>query len=136
MEKDMEDIRWKQRFQNFERAYLLLEESTSIDKLSDIERAGLIQFFEMTFELAWKLIKDFLQEEGFTVNSPKDAFKQAFQSELIQDGHVWMDALDDRNLTVHTYDEKTAIEVEKKIKEKYYPALKELHMLFKGKIDG
>ena len=132
----MKDIRWKQRFQNFEKAYLLLEQSMSITNLSDIERAGLIQFFEMTYELAWKLIKDFLQEEGFAVNSPKDAFKQAFQSALVKDGHVWMDALDDRNLTVHTYDEKTAIEIEKKIKEKYHSALKELYTLFKGKIDG
>jgi nucleotidyltransferase substrate binding protein (TIGR01987 family) len=135
MDNNMKDIRWKQRFQNFEKAYLFLEQSTSIEKLTDIERAGLIQFFEMTFELAWKVIKDFLQEEGFSVSSPKDAFKQAFQAELIKDGHVWIDALEDRNLTVHTYDEKTAIEVEKKIKEKYYPALKELYILFKGKID-
>ncbi len=132
----MKDIRWKQRFQNFEKAYLLLEQSTSIKSLTDIERAGLIQFFEMSFELAWKLIKDFLQEEGFAINSPKDAFKQAFQSELIKDGHVWIDAIGDRNLTVHTYDEQTAIEVEKKIKQKYYPALRQLYTLFKGKVDG
>ena len=99
MDDNMKDIRWKQRFQNFQRAYLLLEDSTSIEKPSDVERAGLIQFFEMTFELAWKLIKDFLQEQGFTVNSPKDALKQAFQSEIIKDGHVWIDALEDRNLT-------------------------------------
>ena len=132
----MKDIRWKQRFQTVEKAYLLLEESTSIDKRSDIERAGLIHFFEIAFDLAWKLVKDFLQEEGFTINNPKDAFKQAFQAELITDGHVWMDALDDRNLTVHTYDEKTAIEIENKIKEKYYPALKGLYTLFKGKIDA
>jgi len=135
MDNSMKDIRWKQRFQNFEKAYLFLEQSTSIEKLTDIERAGLIQFFEMTFELAWKLIKDFLQEEGLGASSPKDAFKQAFQAELIKDGHVWIDALEDRNLTVHTYDEKTAIKIEKKIKEKYYPALKELYILFKGKID-
>ena len=130
----MKDIRWEQRFQSFEKAYLLLEKATSIDNPSNIERAGLIYFFEMTFDLAGKLVRNFLQEEGFTVNSPKDAFKQAFQSELIQDGHIWMDAIDDRNLTVHTYDEKIAIEIEKKIKEKYYPALKELYVDFREKL--
>ena len=132
----MKDIRWKQRFQNFEKAYLLLEESMAIDTPSITERAGLIQFFQMTFELSWNLIKDYLQHEGYNIKTPRDAIKQAFQSELIQDGHVWIDALGDRNLTVHTYDEKTAVEVEEKIKGKYYPALKELYTLFKGKING
>lgn len=82
------DIRWKQRFQNFEKAFKLLEQTTPIDAPSIAERAGLIQFFEMIFELAWKLLKDFLEEEGFVVKSPRDTVKQAFQAEYIKDGHV------------------------------------------------
>ncbi len=71
------DIRWKQRFENFEKAYRLLERALEISNPSEAERAGLIQFFEMAFELSWKLMRDYLQEQGFTINSPKQAIKQA-----------------------------------------------------------
>jgi nucleotidyltransferase substrate binding protein (TIGR01987 family) len=98
--------------------------------LSEIERAGLIQFFEMTFELGWKLMSDYLREEGFSIDSPKQAIKQAFQSNIIQDGHTWMDAFNDRNLTVHTYDESTVLKVEKKIRQDYFPLLQQLHIFF------
>jgi nucleotidyltransferase substrate binding protein (TIGR01987 family) len=73
-----QDIRWKQRFQNYEKAYLLLERALEIVEPSDIERAGLIHFFEMAFELSWKLMKDYLEQEGFTVTSPRETIKQAF----------------------------------------------------------
>jgi len=78
-----EDIRWIQRFSNFERAFLLLQESLTTEPLSILERAGLIQFFEMTFELAWKLLKDYEETEGFIVKTPREAIKQAFQSGFI-----------------------------------------------------
>jgi nucleotidyltransferase substrate binding protein (TIGR01987 family) len=128
------DVRWKRRFSNFEKAYLLLERAMDIAELSKVERAGLIQFFEMAFELAWKLMKDYLEEEGFTVKTPRDAIKQALQADIIKDGHNWMDALNDRNLTTHTYEEETAIEVAKKIKEDYAVLLKELYLYFKDKM--
>ena len=128
------DIRWKQRFDNFQKTYLLLERALEIADPSEVERAGLIQFFEMAFELSWKLMKDYLEEEGFTVKTPKDAIKQALQVDIITDGHGWMDALNDRNLTTHTYEEATAIEVAKKIKEDYATLLKELYLYFKDKI--
>jgi nucleotidyltransferase substrate binding protein (TIGR01987 family) len=134
MKDKNQDVRWKQRFQNFQKAYELLENTLQIDKPSDAERAGLIQFFEMAFELAWKLMKDYLEEQGFTVNSPKDAIKQAFQSNILADGHTWMDALEDRNLTAHTYEEATAIRVEQKIKRDYFPLLKNLHDYFCEKL--
>ncbi|MBN2392233.1 MAG: nucleotidyltransferase substrate binding protein [Anaerolineae bacterium] len=133
---EVQDIRWKQRFQNFERAFTLLEQALQIDAPSDVERAGMIQFFEMSFELAWKLLKDYLEEEGFTVTSPKTALKQAFQAGFIRDGHTWIDALQDRNLTAHTYDEATAIMVENKIRQSYYPILAELYQDFKERLAG
>lgn len=120
------DVRWKQRFQNFEAACLRLEEAASIVDPSETERAGLIQFFELAFELSWKTLKDYLEAQGFQPNSPRKTVKQAFQSGLIADGHAWMEALDDRNLTTHTYDEATSRKVEKLIKEKYLPLLKVL----------
>jgi len=127
------DIRWKQRFQNYEKAYLLLERNLNIAEPSEVERAGIIQFFEMAFELAWKLMKDYLEEEGFVVNSPKEAIKQAFQSDIIKDGHAWIDALNDRKLTTHIYEEETAVIVTEKIKENYFPLLKKLCLYFQGR---
>jgi nucleotidyltransferase substrate binding protein (TIGR01987 family) len=129
------DIRWVQRFQNFEKAFLLLQETVQIKSPSVAERAGLIQFFEMTFELAWKLLKDYEEEEGFVIKSPRDAIKQAFQTNIINEGHTWIDALEDRNLTSHTYHEKIAVEVEEKIRNKYFPVLKQLYIDFKDRVD-
>ena len=129
---ERKDIRWRQRFQNFQSAFRLLEEAIAIDGPSEVERAGLIQFFEMTFELSWKLLKDYMEEEGFTVKTPRQVIKQAFQSEFITDGHVWIDALADRNLTVHTYQEETARKVEQKIRQKYFPILRDLNKFFTG----
>lgn len=133
MNDENKDIRWKQRFTNYEKAFRLLENTLLIQKPSEAERAGLIQFFEMTFELAWKLLKDYQEEEGFTIKSPRDAIKQAFQAGFIKDGHTWIDALNDRNLTVHTYEEAIAIEVENSIRNSYFPLLSDLYHDFKQK---
>ncbi len=130
-----QDIRWIQRFQNFEKAFLLLQKTVQIESPSVVERAGLIQFFEMTFELAWKLLKDYEEEEGFEVTSPRDAIKRAFQTNIITEGHTWIDALEDRNLTSHTYHEIIAIEVEEKIRNKYFPVLGKLYIDFKNRVD-
>ena len=121
------EIRWQQRFQNFEKAFLLLEQSVTIDCLTEIERAGLIQFFELAFELSWKTMKDYLEAQGFLVKTPRETLKQAFQIELIGDGQTWLQALEDRNLTTHTYDEETALQMERLIKEKYFPVMKDLY---------
>ncbi len=125
-----DDIRWQQRYQQYGNAFKLLELALSIQRPSVVERAGIIQFFEMAFELAWKLLKDYQQAEGFEVNSPRSAIKHAFQNGLIEDGHRWILALEDRNLTTHTYNEATAILVEQKIRDDYYPLLVCLHDRF------
>ncbi len=126
-----EDIRWHQRFQQFNNAFSLLEQAITIKHPSVVERAGIIQFFEMAFELSWKLLKDYQQSEGFEVNSPRSAIKQAFQNDLLDEGHLWIQALEDRNLTTHTYNEATAVIVEQKIREDYYPLLVNLRNTFK-----
>lgn len=125
-----EDIRWKQRFQNFQSAYRLLEDAIVIKQPTEVERAGIIQFFEMTFELSWKLLKDYLEQEGFIVKTPRQVLKQAFQTEIIDDGEIWLNALSDRNLTAHTYEEKTAAKVERAIRAEYYPAIVKLYDFF------
>lgn len=121
-----QDIRWQQRLENFEKAFDMLNKALSIKSPSDVERAGLIQFYEMAFELSWKTMKDYLAYQGYSTNSPRDTIKQSFQSELITNGHLWLQALSDRNLTVHTYDEKKAKAVEKSIRDDYYPLIQTL----------
>lgn len=125
--ENLKDIRWKQRFENFEKAYKLLEKYSKQEIKTELERAGIIQFFEMSFELAWKVLKDYLEAQGFIVKSPRDTIKQAFQIGLIEDGHVWIDALSNRNLTVHTYDETLADKMVKAVISIYFPQLKSMY---------
>ncbi|HCY41413.1 MAG TPA: nucleotidyltransferase [Prolixibacteraceae bacterium] len=129
-----QDIRWKQRFQNFEKAIGHLEQALKIEDPDLLQKAGIIQFFEMSYELAWNTLKDYLEEQGFTdVKSPRSAIKKAFEVGLIEDGHTWMDLLLDRNLTAHTYDEEKATEIENLIHQKYFPILTELYEALKKK---
>ncbi len=119
-----EDIRWRQRWQNYTKALLYLEQALDIDQLDFAQRAGIIQFFEMTFELAWKVLKDYLETQGFAdLNSPRAVLKKAYEVELIADGHDWLQILRDRNLMTHTYDEATAVAVEQLIRDTYHPLL-------------
>ncbi|MBA2498651.1 MAG: nucleotidyltransferase substrate binding protein [Chitinophagaceae bacterium] len=103
-----QDVRWKQRFRNFEKAVLHLKEAVEKKNLSDLEKAGTIQIYEFTFELAWKTVKDYLEERAVEVKFPRDAIKQGFLYQVIKDGDVWMDMLQKRNLMSHTYNEKNA----------------------------
>lgn len=130
-----EDIRWQQRFHNYEKAFLLLERALTIATPTEVERGGIIQFYRMAFKLAWKFMKDYLEYQGYTVNSPRDAIKLAFQANILDDGQLWLDVLSDRNLTTHTYEEIRAIEVVAKIKSDYFPALQQLHRRMSTELD-
>ncbi|ABR46432.1 nucleotidyltransferase substrate binding protein, HI0074 family [Alkaliphilus metalliredigens QYMF] len=123
----LKNVRWKQRFINFEKSYNLLNQYINQPIETELERAGIIQFFEISFELSWKLMKDYLESQELSVKSPRETIKQAFQIGLIDDGHIWIDALSDRNLTVHTYDEKLARKMVDDIAKVYFPELKKLY---------
>jgi len=125
--------RWQQRFENFEKAYKLLERTLQIKNPSEAEKGGLIQFYEVAFELAWKMLKDYLEAEGLNVQGPRDAIKTAYQYEFISNGHEWIDALDDRNLTVHIYDEETTDAIIAKISSTYFPLIQNLYLSFNEK---
>lgn len=127
------DIRWKQRFQNFQKSYDVMQRLMAIDHLSEFERMALIQSFEISFELAWKVMKDYLESEGFLPKSPRETIKTAYQADLINKAQIWMDALVDRNLTVHTYDETFAIDMAGKIQKIYYPAISDFYTLMFSK---
>lgn len=123
------EIRWKQRFSNFEMAFLQLQEAVGRRELDRLAQAGLIKIFELTFELAWKTLKDRLEYDGFEADSPREVIKIAFQNKYLSDGAVWLDALDKRNLLTHTYDEQKSAEARKLICGPYYRILQDLYNL-------
>ncbi len=94
-----------------EQAFKRLEEAPKGLKVSDIERDGVIQRFEIAFELTWKTFKDFLINQGIEVNSPKTAIKGAFQQKWITNEELWLQMMNDRNSTPHIYDEEKAKEI-------------------------
>jgi nucleotidyltransferase substrate binding protein (TIGR01987 family) len=101
------DVRWRQRFDNFERALQVLERGVDLARqrpLSELEQQGLIQGFEFTHELAWNLLKDYLQYQGIaSIIGSRDATRLAFQNGLILDGEAWMAMIKARNQSSHTY---------------------------------
>ena len=125
--ENLKEIRWKQRFENFDKSYKLLNKYAKQPITTELERAGIIQFFEMTFELAWKVLKDYLEAQEYLVKSPRETVKQAFQIGLIDNGHIWMDALSNRNLTTHTYDEELANKMTNEIITMYLPELDKMY---------
>lgn len=127
------EIRWRQRFENFDKAYRQFHAAIlEFENLSVLEKEGLIQRFEYTFELAWKTLKDYLEANEVEAKFPRDVIKKAFHYEIIEDGEVWMDMLDKRNLLAHTYDEERFHFAIKKIKEEYYEAISQVHTYLGG----
>lgn len=128
------DIRWRQRFENFERAFGLLREAlrSGPEPLNDLEKEGAVQRFEYCFELAWKTIKDYLQYGGFTISkiTPRQVLKEAFAAGIIDNGQVWVDMLDHRNLLSHTYDQARFEQAVVAIHDRYLPAFGRLHAFF------
>jgi len=130
-----QDVRWHQRLTNFGKATLNLKKAVEIKEPTEVERAGIIQFFEIAFELAWKSLKDYLNEEGYDIQSPRDSIKQGFENNIITDGHTWLEMLEKRNLLTHTYDEETADFALKKIVDEFTPHLFQLYQWFKNHLE-
>lgn len=135
----MNDIRWKQRFNNYQKAFQNLSAAVTLAEqrpLSDLEQQGLIQSFECTHELAWNVLKDFLEEEGFTdIIGLKSATRKSFERGLIANGQAWMDMIRDRNLSSHTYNPQTAQDIVDHILNEFYPALKTMAEDFQKRAD-
>ena len=128
------DIRWKQRFNNYKKALAMLRRGLCLQKtreLSELERGGLIQAFEFTQELSWKLLKDYLEYQGFSgIIGSRDAYRNAFNRGLISNGDDWMKMLKAKNLSSHTYDEADSLKLEKDITERFEPCFSELEEKF------
>ena len=130
--------RWKQRFENFEKALLLLRtpfDEKALDQFSMLEKEGIIQRFEFTFELVWKSLKDYLENNGIILEqiTPRQTIKQAFAAKIIKDGQLWIDMLNERNMLFHTYNESIFATAFENISKKYLAELEELFLFLKEK---
>ena len=130
----MQDIRWKQRLNNYLKAFRALADAVELARarpLSPLEEQGLIQSFEFTHELAWNVLKDFLEDKGITgLIGSKDATRAAFKNGLIEQGEDWMAMIAARNLTTHTYNLETAREIARDILDRFYPAFEAMAARF------
>lgn len=125
-----EDVRWLQRMNHFQKALAQMEQGVELAgerELSDLEKQGLIQSFEFTHELAWNTLKDFFESRGTTdLYGSKDTTRKAFEEGLIDRGEVWMEMIQSRNLTSHTYNEETANQILENICDRYFQEFQQL----------
>ena len=124
------DVRWRQRFTNYKKALSQLKEAVTLSRqrpLSRLEKQGVIQVFEFTHELAWNVLKDFLEDQGHqNIKGSKDATRAAFKVALITDGEQWMAMIQSRNISSHTDDEHTAERLATSIINDYFPRFEDL----------
>lgn len=132
------DMRWKQRFSNFKRALKQLEKFIEKgEELNELERQGLIQAFEFTHELAWKVMKDYFEYQGNTsITGSRDATREAFQANLVTNGEKWMEMIKSRNMSSHTYNEETAAEIGGCILEHYFSLFQQFEQKMQGLADA
>jgi len=129
-----QDIRWQQRFDHYQKALRQLASSVELGRqrpLSELEKQGLIKVFEFTHELAWNVVKDYFEYQGtVSIMGSRDATREAFQKGLIADGEVWMDMIQSRNQTTHTYNQNVAEEIAEKVMERYCKLFLDLEKTF------
>jgi nucleotidyltransferase substrate binding protein (TIGR01987 family) len=132
-----DDVRWKQRFDNYGRALAQLDRAVELAgqrELTDLEKQGVIQGFEFVHELAWNVLKDYLEYEGIQgLIGSRGAAREAFKRGLVTDGDVWMDMIAKRHLSSHTYDAGVAQELVSQIIERYHPAFAALRREMAGR---
>lgn len=122
----MTDIsRWEQRLESYHKALSRLAEIVNASKLralNDFERDGLVQRFEFTHELSWKLMKAYAEYQGYDgIGGSRDATRKAFEMNLIPDGQIWMDMINSRNEISHNYNGDIASDVVDNILNVFYP---------------
>lgn len=125
-----QDIRWQQRFANYKKALLQLQSAVELSRqraLSSVEKLGVIHTSDFTHELAWNMLKDYLEDQGNqNVKGSNDATREAFKVALIADGEQWMAMIQSRNISSHTYNEHTAEELVNVILKQYFPLFVDL----------
>ncbi len=122
--------RWSEKIKDLENAVSRLDEAIKDSKKIELStlKDGVIQRFEFTLELSWKILKTYLVNEGIDcVNTPKSVVREAYKAGIIKNGEVWIEMIDDRNLTSHIYSQSMADDIYLRITKKYF---KELDLLF------
>lgn len=149
------DIRWEQRFSNYNKALkklseaieyikkelkrndLEIENEEAEDVLEEIIKEGLIQRFECTYEMSWNVMKDYALYQGNSeIGGSRDAIRFAFSTNLIENGDMWMDMIKSRIKTSHTFNEETANEIYLKIINEYHSAFLKFQEVMEGKRTG
>ena len=116
-----QDIRWIQRLNHFNQALGQLTKFIEKGALNELEKQGLIQSFEYSYELAWNTLKDYFEAQGETnLHGSRDVFRLAFKRGLIEEGETWMDMIRSRTLTSHTYNEDIAEKIAAEIVNRYF----------------
>lgn len=116
-----DDIRWLQRLSNYRRALAQLTKFIDKGELNELEQQGLIQAFEFTHELAWNVMKDYFEYQGNSaITGSRDATREAFQKNLLQDGETWMSMIKSRNQSSHTYNKETADQIAGLVVDSYF----------------
>ncbi len=128
------DTRWQQRYSNFEKAFGLLDSALKQTTHTKLEKEGIIQRFEYTFELAWKTLRDYLRHQGIESDLPRDTIKHAFSNRILSNGQVWIEMLESRNLMAHTYDESAFETAFHRIQKDFFPALSQAASFFQSKL--
>lgn len=122
--------RWSEKIKDLENAVSRLDEAIKDSKKIELStlKDGVIQRFEFTLELSWKILKTYLMNEGIDcVNTPKSVVREAYKAGIIKNGEIWIEMIDDRNLTTHIYSQSMADDIYLRITKKYF---KELELLF------
>jgi nucleotidyltransferase substrate binding protein (TIGR01987 family) len=132
--ENQKNIRWKQRFSDFQKAMKYLGNAITIQDPDITQEAGTIQFFEIAFELSRKTLKDYLILGGYDVTSPRSVLQQALKDNIIDNAYEWIDALEKRNLLAHVYDEDQIHEAILLIRDKYFQLLKDLENYLSNKL--
>lgn len=131
-----QDIRWKQRFEHFVNAFKQLRNAQKLKserEFTELELQGVIQAFEVSQELSWKVMKDFLEEQGKTdLFGSKNAVREAFNVGLISNGDIWLEMIKTRNITSHIYDENEVKIILIEILSKYFPVFLEFENKMKN----
>ena len=135
----MKDVRWKQRFENFEKAYNVFCDALAEHKnnrSNKLYKMALIQSFEVIYELSWKLMKDYLEAAGLIIQekTPRGTVKEAYAAKIIANGEIWIELINTRNILSHVYDEEEAEKALSKIIDFYSNEFVNLYIFFGGKV--
>ena len=133
----MTDIRWQQRFANYTKALLRFNQAlaaVSQEGSNQLYQMALIQTFEFTFELGWNVVKDYLKYNGIDAKLPREAIKEGFAAGVIEDGQAWIEMMDDRNASSHSYNDNVAAQIINNIQNKYAVAFTQLSEFLQAKL--